>query len=184
MYSLVEDALKQMNVALANRREDVRLSDSIAIEIKINECRNLWRARNVENVDNHIYGYGNGSVFTDLINESERAGDYIMNVVEARLGAVRNGIRVKGIQIDTDSKLVSVDHTTISLTRTDYELLKLLVSNPGKVFSKEEILSEVWPDDENVSDKTVDLSIARIRRKIGQYSSCLVNEADGYIFQE
>ncbi|MBP5218505.1 MAG: Na/Pi symporter [Bacteroidales bacterium] len=185
MYSLVDEALRQMNVALAGRREDVSLSDSEAIERRINECRNLWRARNVENVDNHIYGYGNGSVFTDLISEAEKAGDYIMNVVEARLGAARNGIRIKGIQIDTDSKLVSVDHTTVSFTRTDYELLKLLASSPGKVFSREEILKEVWPDDEIVPIKAVDATIARIRRKIGQYASCIAGDGgSGYSFQE
>ncbi len=185
MYKLVEDALHQMNFALANRKEDVQLSASVEIEKRINECRNLWRARNVENVDNHIYGYSSGSVFTDLINECEKTGDFIMNVVEARLGVVRNGIRIKGIQIDTDSKLVSVDNTTVSFTRTDYELLKLLASNPGKVFTREEILKEAWPDDEIVSGKTVDATIARIRRKIGQYASCIAGDSvSGYSFQE
>lgn len=185
MYGLLGEALSQMNKVLASHKEDVRLSDSEDIEMRINECRNLWRARNVENVDNHIYGYGNGSVFTDLINESEKAGDYIMNVVEARLGAARNAIRVKGIQIDTDSKLVTVDHTTVSFTRSEYELLKLMVSNPGKTFSKEELLQQVWADDSSATERTVDAHISRIRRKIGQYSSCLVNDADtGYHFQE
>ena len=185
MYKLVEDALHQMNFALANRKEDVQLSDSVEIEKRINECRNLWRARNVENVDNHIYGYSSGSVFTDLINECEKTGDYIMNVVEARLGVVRNGIRFKGIQIDTDNKLVSVGNTTVSLTRTEYELLKLLVSTPGKAYSKEELLKAVWPDDAAASERLVDLTVARLRRKIGQYSSSLTfKEGSGYLVQE
>ncbi len=185
MYKLVEDALHQMNFALANRKEDVQLSDSVEIEKRINECRNLWRARNVENVDNHIYGYSSGSVFTDLINECEKTGDYIMNVVEARLGVVRNGIRFKGIQIDTDNKLVSVGNTTVSLTRTEYELLKLLVSTPGKAYSKEELLKAVWPDDAAASERLVDVTVARLRRKIGQYSSSLTfKEGSGYLVQE
>lgn len=183
MYSLIGEALTQMNFALANRREDVKLSDSEDIEKRINQCRDLWRARNVENVDNHIYGYGNGSVFTDLINESEKCGDYIMNVVEARLGAARNGIRVKGIQIDTDRKLISVDHTTVSFTKNEYELMKLLLSNPGKVFSTEELLKEIWPEDMIATEHTVDASIARIRRKIGQYASCIIaRDGNGYTF--
>ena len=185
MYALVGAALKQMNLVLSSQKEKVSLADSEDIEMRINGCRNLWRARNVENVDNHIYGYGNGSVFTDLINECEKAGDYIMNVVEARLGAARNAIRYKGIQIDTDSRLVTVDHTTVSFTRTEYELFKLLLSNPGRIFTREELLKEVWPEEALVPERTVDAHISRIRRKIGQYSSCLVNDADtGYHFQE
>ena len=86
MYALVDDALKQMNVALSQRREDVRFEDSVDIEKRINACRNDWRLKNAENIDNHLYGYSNGTVFMDLVNECERTGDYVMNVVEARLG--------------------------------------------------------------------------------------------------
>ncbi len=92
MYSLVEEALKQMNIVLSSRKEDVNIEDSIAIERRINQCRDTWRARNVENVDNHVYGYSNGTVFMDLINESERCGDYVMNVVEARLGVKHKSV--------------------------------------------------------------------------------------------
>ena len=86
MYTLLGEALRQMNVVLAGRKEEADLDMSISIERRINECRNTWRRLNVENVDNHVYGYSNGTVFMDLINESERSGDYVMNVVEARLG--------------------------------------------------------------------------------------------------
>lgn len=92
MYSLVEEALKQMNIVLSSRKEDVNIEDSIAVERRINQCRDTWRARNVENVDNHVYGYSNGTVFMDLINESERCGDYVMNVVEARLGVKHKSV--------------------------------------------------------------------------------------------
>lgn len=185
MYALVEEAVRHMNVALSGRKEDVSLDTSIAIERRINECRNLWRSRNVENIDNHVYGYSNGTVFMDLINECERAGDYVMNVVEARLGAARNGIRFKGIQIDADAKTVSVDGTEVPFTKTEYELLKLFLENPGKVFSREELLGAVWPDDVIVTARTVDVNITRIRKKIGPYAENLVTRAGfGYSFGE
>lgn len=86
MYTLVGEALKRMNAALSGRKEDASLDASIDVEKRINECRNEWRTRNVENVDNHVYGYVNGTVFMDLLNECEKTGDYIINVVQARVG--------------------------------------------------------------------------------------------------
>jgi len=90
MYALVGEALMQMNKTLGGRKEDVSFEASVEIERRINACRDEWRSRNIENIDDHVYGYANGTVFMDLINECERTGDYIMNVVEARLGAAKH----------------------------------------------------------------------------------------------
>ena len=177
MYDLVEEALGRMNVVLSSRKEDVDLETSLDIERRINGCRDTWRRRNVENVDNHVYGYSNGTVFMDLIGECERAGDYILNVVEARLGAIRNAVRFKGIQIDTDAKVVTVDGSAVSFTRTEYQLLKLFMENQGKVFSREQLIEAVWPDDVIVTERTVDVNITRIRKKIGPYAENLVTRA-------
>lgn len=177
MYDLVEEALSRMNVVLSSRKEDVDLETSLEIERRINGCRDTWRRRNVENVDNHVYGYSNGTVFMDLIGECERAGDYILNVVEARLGAIRNAVRFKGIQIDTDAKVVTVDGSAVSFTRTEYQLLKLFMENQGKVFSREQLIEAVWPDDVIVTERTVDVNITRIRKKIGPYAENLVTRA-------
>lgn len=177
MYDLVEEALGRMNVVLSSRKEDVDLETSLEIERRINGCRDTWRRRNVENVDNHVYGYSNGTVFMDLIGECERAGDYILNVVEARLGAIRNAVRFKGIQIDTDAKVVTVDGSAVSFTRTEYQLLKLFMENQGKVFSREQLIEAVWPDDVIVTERTVDVNITRIRKKIGPYAENLVTRA-------
>ena len=116
-------------------------------------------------------------MFVDLFSECEKTGDYIINVVEARLGAIRNGIRYRGIQM--------VDGETVSFTKTEYELLKLFLENRGKVFSREELLSAVWPDDVIVTARTVDVNITRIRKKIGPYADCIVTRPGfGYSFQE
>ena len=109
MFSLVEDALTRMNDVLSGRKEDYGISESEDIELRINACRNALKKQNIDNLDARLYDYDKGTVYADLIGECEKTGDYIINVVEARLGAPRNGIRFRGIQIDTDAKQVHVD---------------------------------------------------------------------------
>ena len=185
MFSLVDEALERMNQLLAGPRENYDIVISEEIESNINACRNALKQQNIANLDNHTYGYDNGTVFNDIISECEKTGDYIINVVEARLGAARNGIRYKGIQIDTDAKIVKIDGETVPFTKTEYELLKLLLENRGKVFSRDELLASVWPDDVIVTARTVDVNITRIRKKIGSYSDLLATRPGfRYSFRE
>lgn len=185
MFSLVDEALSRMNTLLSGRKEEFDLTMSEDIERRINACRNALKQQNLDSLDDHLYGYDKGTVFADLVSECEKTGDYIVNVVEARIGAVRNGIRYLGIQIDTDAKTVTVDGVEVPFTKTEYELLKLLLENRGKVFSREQLLSAVWPDDVIVNPRTVDVNITRIRKKIGKYADTLVARAGfGYSFQE
>ena len=86
MVKLLEEALTQMNLVLSSPRGTVGLGKSAYIEACINECRNRLKKENIDALDKHIYGYDNGTVFTDLISECERTGDYVINVVEARVG--------------------------------------------------------------------------------------------------
>ena len=185
MFSLVGDALSRMNELLSGRKEELDLARSEDIERRINACRNALKQQNIDNLDDHQYGYDKGTVYADLVGECEKTGDYIINVVEARLGVVRNGIRYQGIQMDTDAKKVTVDGSDVPFTKTEYELLKLFLENRGKVFSREQLLSSVWPDDVIVTPRTVDVNITRIRKKIGPYGEALVAKAGfGYSFQE
>ena len=185
MFSLIDDALSRMNALLSGHKEDFSIAVSEDIERRINACRNVLKQQNIDNMDAHLYGYDEGTVFSDLIGECEKTGDYIINVVEARLGAVRNGIRFRGIQMDTDAKTVTVDGVEVSFTKTEYELLKLFLENRGKMFSREQLLSAVWPDDVIVTPRTVDVNITRIRKKIGLYADNLISRAGfGYSFQE
>ncbi len=184
MFSLVGDALSRMNEMLSGRREELDLSLSEEIERRINACRDSLKKQNIENLDARLYGYDKGTVYADLVGEFEKTGDYIINVVEARLGAARNGLRYQGIQIDIDAKQVTVDGVEVPFTKTEYMLLRLFLENPGKVFSREELLSAVWPDDVIVTPRTVDVNITRIRKKIGPYADSLVARAGfGYSFQ-
>ena len=86
MVQLIEEALTQMNHVLSSPKGTVGLGKSAYLEALINDCRSRLKQENIEALDQHLYGYDNGNVFMDLIGECEKTGDYIINVVEARVG--------------------------------------------------------------------------------------------------
>ena len=86
MLALAQRAGERMLEMLNGRREDFDFRPSEEIEQQINDCRDELKDENMRNLDEHIYSYDSGSIYMDLINEAEKAGDYIINVVEARLG--------------------------------------------------------------------------------------------------
>lgn len=86
--------------------------------------------------------------------------------------------------IDQDRKRVSIDGTEVPLTRTEYELLRLLVSERGRVLSRQELIERAWPDDVLVSDRTVDVNITRLRKKVGPYAAHIATRMGfGYLFE-
>ena len=86
MFQLMDDALVQMNRALSGHRADFNIGTSYDIEHQINNLRNELKDKNIANLDKNLYGYELGTVLNDLIGECEKAGDYIINVVQARMG--------------------------------------------------------------------------------------------------
>ena len=87
MYSIVDEALTRMNQTLSGRREDYTIDESRSIEQRINAQRNAMKQKNIANLDSQTYSYELGTVLGDLISECEKAGDYVINVVEARLAS-------------------------------------------------------------------------------------------------
>lgn len=93
-------------------------------------------------------------------------------------------IRYEGIVIDGESKQCTVDGEGVRLPRKEFEILSLLVSHPGRIFSRNDILSKIWGTDVIVSDRTIDVNITRLRQKIGRYGSCIITRSGyGYGFQ-
>lgn len=89
-----------------------------------------------------------------------------------------------GLKIDLTAKVVLIDDEPINLTKTEFNILLLLTEHVGRVFSREEILSKVWKDDGYILERTVDVHIARLRKKIGRYGNDIVNRVGhGYVFQ-
>jgi len=92
MMDLVDKAMTQMNVLLSGRKDDGSIAPSEELELEINALRNSLKDKNAQDMDNHVYSYSSGSVYMDFIGECEKNGDYIINVVEARLGTPREAI--------------------------------------------------------------------------------------------
>ncbi len=92
-------------------------------------------------------------------------------------------IKYEGIVMDLDRKECHVDGEEVVFTKLEFEVLALLLSKPGQVFSREKILQAVWPSDTIVLDRTVDVNITRIRKKIGRYGEYLRTKFGyGYMF--
>lgn len=96
-----------------------------------------------------------------------------------------NIVTFEGLTLDTGKKSVTVDGTEVNFTKLEFELLALLMENPGKVYSREKILARIWPRDTYVTDRTVDVNITRIRKKIGNYGKCVKTRFGfGYLFEQ
>lgn len=86
MFKLVDEALTQMNYMFTHDRHTLTMTHTFNIETEINTYRNQLRNQNLDDVDNHLYTYGIGTMYMDIIQECEKLGDYVVNVAEARVG--------------------------------------------------------------------------------------------------
>ncbi|WP_281724129.1 Na/Pi cotransporter family protein [Hoylesella shahii] len=89
MFELTDDSLSQMNVIIRGRKEHLDVNRSFNIETEINNYRTQLRTQNVFDINNHEYTYNVGTMYMDIINECEKLADYVVNVVEARMGTRR-----------------------------------------------------------------------------------------------
>ena len=90
----------------------------------------------------------------------------------------------EGLVLDLKKKTATVDGLDVALTKTEFELLKLLLSCRGQVLARSQMLEQVWPENVVVTERTVDVNIARLRKKIGDYSRCIVaRQGYGYMFE-
>ncbi len=86
--------------------------------------------------------------------------------------------------LDITQKRVSIDGQEINLTKKEFEILLLLLANRGRVFSREDILARIWSDEVYIQDRTIDVNITRLRKKIGSYGKCIVTRLGyGYCFE-
>ena len=135
--------------------------------------------------DDTLQGFGLGA--DDYVTKP-----FSVREVVARVNAVlkRNRLNAKllrydGLVVDQNSKIVTIDHHVVELTRTEFDLLALLLSHRGQVFTRLELLDRVWPDDVIVTERTVDVNITRLRKKLGDYAACiLTRQGFGYFFCE
>ena len=130
------------------------------------------------------------------------ADDYISKPFSIREGLVRiravlrrtapqpeesekNILKYQGLELDLDKKTVSIEGKQVAFTKTEFELLHTLLDERGRVFSRQELINRIWPSDVLVLDRTVDVNITRLRKKIGPFSKCIVTRLGfGYLFEE
>ena len=79
-------------------------------------------------------------------------------------------IGYQGLLLNLDKKTVSIDGENVPFTKTEFELLRLLLEEKGRVFSRQELIDRVWPKDVMVLDRTVDVNITRMRKKVGRFA--------------
>ena len=92
-------------------------------------------------------------------------------------------IGYQGLLLNLDKKTVSIDGENVPFTKTEFELLRLLLEEKGRVFSRQELIDRVWPKDVMVLDRTVDVNITRMRKKVGRFAKCIVTRLGfGYYF--
>jgi len=182
MLRLVNEALTQMMVVVSGRREDLSTAPSLEIEHDINGLRDELKAESIGEVNAHECSYAISVFYIDVVNDCEKLGDYVMNVVEARLG--KRHLTYHGLQVNLDHKTVTIDGIPVNLTRTEFGLLCELLSAHGQVRSRQQLIDTVW-DGVIVTDRTVDVHITRLRRKLGPYSEYIANRPGfGYYFNE
>ena len=162
------------------------LADKLKKEFRINTPVIFLTAKDTEN--DILTGFSLGA--DDYI-----AKPFSVKELVARVKAVLNRSRasesdtdgtisIGAIKLDNVKKKVVVEDEKIDLTKKEFEILKLLLENAGKVFSREELLSRIWGEDIIVTDRTVDVNITRIRRKIGKYGENIRNKTGfGYYFE-
>ena len=136
--------------------------------------------------DDTLQGFGLGA--DDYVTKPFSVREVVARV-KAVLARSHSGttkesiISFEGLVLDLIKKTTTVDGESVSLTKTEFELLGLLMRHRGQVFSRQQIFDAVWPQDVVVSDRTVDVNITRMRKKIGRYGSFIISrQGYGYLF--
>lgn len=161
-----------------------KLSDVLRKEDSCDTPIIFLTARNAEN--DMLTGFSAGG--DDYISKP-----FSINEVLARVKAVlkrSNADKVRpqnliigGVSMDLVNKRVCIDGTDVAFSRKEYEILELLASNMGKIYSRSDLIAQLWTDSPYVLDRTVDVHIARIRSKLGPYRDLITNRAGfGYSF--
>jgi two-component system, OmpR family, alkaline phosphatase synthesis response regulator PhoP len=163
-----------------------KFADKLRKELKIDIPVIFLTAKDTEN--DILTGFSLGA--DDYVSKP-----FSINELMARVKAVlkrsyadklnnKSILQFKGIDLDTVRKRLIINDVRIELTKKEYEILKLLLENQGKVFSREELLTRIWGQDVIVTERTVDVNITRLRTKLGQFGSSLRNKTGyGYFFE-
>ncbi len=108
-----------------------------------------------------------------------------MAAVPAQESEYESDLTYKNLRIDRNAKLSYLDGKEIGLTRTEFEILQFFLTHRNRIYSRQEIIANVWGEDVVVSNRTIDTNITRLRKKIGAYADSIVTrQGFGYGFKE
>lgn len=133
--------------------------------------------------DDTLQGFGLGA--DDYVTKPFSIREVVarVNAVLKRNRPYAKQLQYDELQVDIVNKTAKIGELAVEFTRTEFDLLTLLLSHRGQVFSRQELLDNVWPDDVIVTERTVDVNITRLRKKLGSYASyILTRQGFGYYF--
>ena len=105
--------------------------------------------------------------------------------IEAQQSIYESDVTFKGLRIDRNDKEVYIDNELVSLTRTEFDILLFFLTHRNRIYSREELIKNVWGDDVVVTGRTIDTNITRLRKKLGDYDKYIVTrQGFGYGFKE
>ncbi len=97
---------------------------------------------------------------------------------------IQENIKINDLELNTTKKKIFISNKPVKLTKKEYNILYTLMKQPGRVFSRDEILRNVWEDEVYVLDRTVDVNITRLRKKLGKYGKYIISRSGhGYCFE-
>ncbi len=118
------------------------------------------------------------------IRELQARVKAVLKRIKVTPNEVNTSLNMGAIIIDFETKRLIIGDKKIELTRKEYEIVSLLAKTPGRIFSREEILRRIWESDVIVTDRTVDVNMTRLRRKMEEYGSYIRNKPGfGYYFE-
>ena len=136
-------------------------------------------ARDTEN--DTVTGFNLGA--DDYISKPFSIREVLVRIRAVLRRTAEKNVRYQGLELNLDKKTVSIDGEDVPFTKTEFEILHLLLDEKGRVFSRQELIDRIWPKDVLVLDRTVDVNITRLRKKIGKFSKCIVTRLGfGYYF--
>lgn len=204
-YNLVKEGFKVYTASNGVEAIETALKvrpDVIILDVMMPEMDGVetcMRIRETEELKHVAISFltARGEDYSQIAGFDAGGDDYIMKPVKPRILVSRikallrrnvgapadKPVSTEGVSIDHERYEATVHGATINLPRKEFELLSLLMSKPGKVFTREVIMSTVWGDEVVVGDRTIDVHIRKLREKIGaQYISTI--KGVGYKFQE
>ena len=96
----------------------------------------------------------------------------------------QKNIKIEDLELDITTKKILISNKPVKLTKKEFNILYKLMQHPGRVYTRDEILSTVWEDEVYVLDRTVDVNITRLRKKLGKYGKYIISRSGyGYCFE-